>query len=359
MNKNWLSLLVVLFIANVSYADPTDSMSGTNIHLDASSKVDICAEDEIRLATNCDSGTTSVSTIGSDGISLTSESAYVITVDGDPQRKFTFDASSDTALTMKFGDGGTTAAQEFTISGSTSNTDDDSVLNLTGGGSLTNGSGAYIQLYGNQASGFGAVNIITGGDNGSEDITLGATDDTIIRLSLDQNRLITFDAASDTALVMTYGDNGTTASQQFTIQGGGGSNDDDTQLNLAGGSDITAGEGAYITLKGAENTGDATMSASSSNNSGLRFLAPAGTGAFMDFSLAGASKWAIDATGTFTGAGTATIGWTVVDGADDTACSTQCTTPAVMGFEVSGGNIVLLPKSPSATADICLCAGAN
>lgn len=59
-------------------------------------------------------------------------------------------------------------------------------------------------------------------------------------------------------------------------------------------------------------------------------------------------------------AGTATIGWAVVDGADNTACSSQCVTPAVFGFNLSAGATAPTLVGPAdATADICLCAGAS
>lgn len=51
-------------------------------------------------------------------------------------------------------------------------------------------------------------------------------------------------------------------------------------------------------------------------------------------------------------------GWSIVDGTDNTACTSQCTYAAIMGFNVVAGNITGLPLGPTDTAsDICLCQG--
>lgn len=59
---------------------------------------------------------------------------------------------------------------------------------------------------------------------------------------------------------------------------------------------------------------------------------------------------------TFTSASTGSLGWSIVAAANQ-ACTTTCTSAAVMGFDTAAGTT---PVGPSdATADICLCAGAN
>lgn len=54
------------------------------------------------------------------------------------------------------------------------------------------------------------------------------------------------------------------------------------------------------------------------------------------------------------------LGWSVVDGTDNTACTSQCTSAAVFGLNLSAGatapNMV---GASDATADICLCAGGS
>lgn len=71
-------------------------------------------------------------------------------------------------------------------------------------------------------------------------------------------------------------------------------------------------------------------------------------------------SWSFNNTGTLIGAGTASIGWTVVDGTDNTACTSQCVTPAVFGFNLAAGATApVIVGASDATADICLCAGAS
>lgn len=104
----------------------------------------------------------------SNGVSADGD--YVLGTDADPQRKLTFGATSDTALSLTFGDGGTTASQTFTISGGAGANDDDTILRLAGGSSIDEAEGAYVLIYGNEAS--GDINI-SAGDTANADIILG------------------------------------------------------------------------------------------------------------------------------------------------------------------------------------------
>lgn len=109
---------------------------------------------------------------------ITSSAGLILGVDADAQRLFTFDASSDTALTQTFGDSGVTAAQQLTISGSTSDTDDDSTLIITPGGGSGTDRGFRILGYGNEAAGAGGA-FITTGNVATADLNIGAQDDII------------------------------------------------------------------------------------------------------------------------------------------------------------------------------------
>lgn len=82
---------------------------------------------------------------------------------GDTNRRFKFDAASDTAHTLKFGDSGTTASQTLTLSASTADTDDDSYLCMTGGGDCAATRGAYVVAYGNEHASAGALTLAPGG----------------------------------------------------------------------------------------------------------------------------------------------------------------------------------------------------
>jgi len=68
----------------------------------------------------------------------------------------------------------------------------------------------------------------------------------------------------------------------------------------------------------------------------------------------------IRASANITSTSTGTLGWAVVDGTDNTACSSQCTNAAVFGLNLAAGATAPVMVGPSdATADICLCAGAS
>ncbi len=98
----------------------------------------------------------------------------------------------------------------------------------------------------------------------------------------------------------------------------------------------------------------------------LHFNVP--TGATMEWSINDAPEMTLSATvanfqnntittsGTLTNTGTSDIGWSIVNAANQ-ACNTTCTNACVFGFNTAAiGN--LLPCT-DATADSCLCAGAN
>jgi hypothetical protein len=69
---------------------------------------------------------------------------------------------------------------------------------------------------------------------------------------------------------------------------------------------------------------------------------------------------AITNNSTITSSATGSLGWAVVDGTDDTACTSQCTSAAVFGFNLAAGATAPVLVGPSdATADICMCAGSS
>jgi hypothetical protein len=52
------------------------------------------------------------------------------------------------------------------------------------------------------------------------------------------------------------------------------------------------------------------------------------------------------------------MGWTINSGAD-TACTTTCTSACIVGFDNGAADAEALVSCASATADVCLCAGAS
>lgn len=120
------------------------------------------------------------------GTSRIAKTSDILRVEQDAQRLFTWDASSDTAFTATFGDGGTTATQILAISASTADADDDSTIRVCGGGAYAaDGSrGACIALPGEEVAGGGDIAYVAGaGDThtfsagSTTTMTIGATGD--------------------------------------------------------------------------------------------------------------------------------------------------------------------------------------
>lgn len=207
-------------------------------------------------------------------------------------------------------------------------------------------------------------------DTTDDTVLLSDTGD-VIKLNPigDANRLFTFNASSDTAHTLTWGDAGTTATQTLTISASTSNGDDDSTLILCGGGANSAGNGACISLLGNETAGkgDVEITTGSDANSDaiVSLSATAGVLRVKNASAADVftiteSTAAVTSTGTITSSRTTDLGWAVVDGTDNTACTSQCTSAAVFGFDLSGGATAPVIKGPSdATSDICLCAGAS
>lgn len=273
---------------------------------------------------------------------LESPTDFVLTVDSDAQRLFTFGASSDTAFTFTFGDGGTTANQQLNITSGTINGDDDSVICVNGGGACDIAQGARLLIYGNDNASNGAVYLQSGDDAGA-DINFGSADDFIFETTGGTD-IVTLTEAGAMAFVGSdirfRGVDATARSMLFT-------------------ADSNASAAAYLSLySDATNGGHAGLS--SGIAAGADVQLPATDDVIIE-TRNGTDVWNFDtATGTFIGSGTGTIGWAVVDGTDNTACSSQCTAPAVFGFNLAGGATAPVLVGPAdATADICLCAGAS
>ena len=194
----------------------------------------------------------------------------------------------------------------------------------------------------------------------AEAITKGisANSSYTIQADNDAQRKLVFDATSDTALTLQYGDGGTTAAQSLTISASTSNADDDGQVSIAGGGGAPTPRGAYVTASGNESSGNGNATVGSGDASGADVLLAAKDGVLIT-SEAGATAWTFDiVAGTMIGAGTGSVGWVIVDQADNQACNTGCTAPCVAGQDLAGANKPLV-SCTDATADICLCAGAS
>lgn len=69
---------------------------------------------------------------------------------------------------------------------------------------------------------------------------------------------------------------------------------------------------------------------------------------------------AISTNNDITSSDTGDLGWAVVDGTDNTACTSQCTSAAVFGLDLAAGATApVIVGATNANADICLCAGSS
>lgn len=231
------------------------------------------------------------------GTGIIAKTSEILRVRQDAQRLFTFDGSSDTALSLTWGDGGVTAVQKFTISASTADADDDSTLILSGGGAgvdITRG--AYATFAGEEVSGGGDFLISAGGasgDDGSLIVPAGG----VINLQSDS---IVMKTAAGTASI-SFGTSAATPS----IRGGSTS----FQIN------------------------------NNANSVANLTIADAGTATFRNSIISNS---------------TTDIGWSVVN-ASNQACNTTCTSGCVVGIDTLGTGGFL--SCATATADSCICAG--
>jgi hypothetical protein len=152
---------------------------------------------------------------------MSGKTSYAIVVDGDSNRVFTFDATGDTGLSTTWGDGGTTAGQNYDIKASTADADDDGRLCLTGGGACAdNARGGYLFLSGNEdTSGQGQVTL-SSGSVGTSDVKITASDDVIIQGD-GSGDTVTI-AGGGTTVDLTIADNLITVASGTTLTGGAG-----------------------------------------------------------------------------------------------------------------------------------------
>ncbi len=69
---------------------------------------------------------------------------------------------------------------------------------------------------------------------------------------------------------------------------------------------------------------------------------------------------AVNSASTITSSNATDVGWAVIDPADNIACNTSCTNACVFGIaNATGTTVTGLVLCTDATADLCLCAGAN
>ena len=366
-----ISLILSVFIAGLAIADPNGgcnfktgspgcvAYTGKGLTLATQGPQDITfkTNDTARGTINGTTGAWTGMTLAAPTITgtvtigaLAGASPITVSPGSDVNRLFSFGASSDTAHTLTFGDGGTTAAQTFAIGASTADADDDSAIYIGsgGGGASTDATrGARLALFGNENGNTGAVTLAAGNVSGG-DIFFATNGETTFIIKRSSNtdlvfnntnahiRASTSDAADSGRLVMSGGGN------ILSVTRG-------AYLELAGNEHADAG--TAILYSGDPATADVSIGAADD----IIFEALGGT----DSLVIDTATQAATFTGKVTSSAAADIGWSVVAGTN-VACNTTCTSACVFGFDVTAGNVTGLPLAcTDATADVCICAGAS
>lgn len=139
-------------------------------------------------------------------------------------------------------------------------------------------------------------------------------------------------------------------------------NDSKTLNLLSYGSTTGSGDpnrGSYFSIRGNEvaTTGGHIQAVLGGTTSNFAIFGNSGSQTLLDIEDNGDL---ITFGTTITSNRTSDLGWAVVDGTDNTACTTQCTFAAVFGLNLSAGATAPNLVGPlDATADICMCAGAS
>ena len=266
----------------------------------------------------------------------------------DTNRTITIGAASDAAHTITYGDGGTTAAQTLLISASTADADDDSRMSITGGGTALNSRGAFLDLYGNEATGgnAGFAQLSSGaGTNGDLYLTAaGASNSLYFRAGGTTNIWrISSDAllAQQTTNAITAGTADASDIQAIYLGGGGG------------GTSTATARGSFIGVFGNEHANAGKLDLATGNASGAAIRSYVG----------GTLIQTVNSTGPKYDVATYTVASNTSDAADSSimqlggggACAASrggCV--VVGGNEASGGGYVQLYGGNTATGDVAL-----
>lgn len=279
--------------------------------------------------------------------------------DSDVNRLLTYRAASDTALTLKFGDG-STADQNLTISSASADAGDSGSLILAGGGAATsNGTrGAIITLPGEEVSGGSDITYNAGaGDThifqvaGTAEVTIsddvlafaGASTtittaaNTLVYLPVaDTNRRFVFAAANDTNHYLQFGDGGSTAAQTLFVNPTTGDADDDARIQI-GGADNT--RGAYIIVDGNEHSTNPGNLQLVAGNVGSGKVSIKTIGAQpIEIETTNAVRWQIEADGDI--ANNATTGGNIIFQKDLTGIIDSTEAPAAAGNALADATVL-------------------
>lgn len=164
--KRALVLLAALFVAETAFADTcskglmplfTGPQAAEICETFSAGTIGVLANNTFAVGRDAaDSANINVWSVDTGDNTIINSSAgdqLKLRMEDDSNRELRFTASTDAALSMKFGDGGSTATQIFTISAGTSDADDDNSLVFAGGGATGGTRGASITLPGEEVAG--------------------------------------------------------------------------------------------------------------------------------------------------------------------------------------------------------------
>ncbi len=258
----------------------------------------------------------------------------------DAQRIISFASAADTLLTTTFGDGGTTAAQNWDITAGTGAGDDDQRICIGGGGGACAADklrGAYAYVEGEEDAGGGDAAVA-----GLEDLILSAVDD--VTVTADDDVVIATEGAGD---IVTIAAGGATVTHSFS----------GTALTLAASVGIAGADDLALTAS----TDDVIVTATDDV-----VIQTQGAGDIVTIAAAGTTpSVTVASTGVTVAAGIPLVGgagswgWRVVDASDNAACSTGCGISACLfGWDTGTATLAGILQCDNTTADLCFCTGA-
>lgn len=185
MRNRLIALLLAVFIPLQAFADTKTVMKSKLVGLGMSSELSnyiantlsdgnfaIDNADYLKWRNAAGTGTVSAIAVdASDDLVLQTTAAgdkVKLYPEGDGNRFFSFGAASDTAHTFTFGDASTTALQTLFIGNASTASNDDTQLQMCGGGAYSSSRGACIGLNGDEFTGDGDMTLTTGSTGNSD-----------------------------------------------------------------------------------------------------------------------------------------------------------------------------------------------
>jgi len=194
----------------------------------------------------------------------------------------------------------------------------------------------------------------------TDDTVLASDSGDVIKLNpqADPQRFLTITGTSDTATSISWGDAGTTATQDFHVGPLNANGDNDSSLMLCGGG-LSSGTcsssfGGMIELDGEDdaNKGDVTIDAGDSSTSDIRFRVNSASGAFYFTNASNQTIWSLTNAGVL--ANTANAGDLSLSGTGSTVAIQEATAGSACS-----GTLTANGATPVVTSTTCARTGSR